>query len=106
MVYYIDASNISTLEIVKYAQKFVKRGIFVGILRNIPNCDVIRWFAVNEFLKKKYNKNMKFHIIPELEFDGKISGREIRKSILGNDMKIPEEVKELFPKTTTKILQK
>lgn len=106
VVDYVDAANVSPSEIIKYSQKFVKQGIFIGIPRNLPNRNVIRWFAVNEFLKKKYHKNMKFHIIPELEFNGKISGREIRKSILENDMTIPEEVKELLPKTTTKILQK
>lgn len=41
---------------------------------------------------------MKLHIIPELEFDGKISGRKIRKSIIDNDMEIPEEIKEFFRK--------
>jgi len=106
VVDYVDAANVSTPEIVKYAQKFVKQGIFVGIPRDLPNRNVIRWFAVNEFLKEKYNRNMKFHIIPELEFNGKISGREIRKSIIENNMEIPEEIKELLPKSTTKILKK
>ncbi|RBQ23336.1 hypothetical protein ALNOE001_08950 [Candidatus Methanobinarius endosymbioticus] len=105
MVDYVDAANVSTPKIIKHSQKFVKQGIFVGIPRNLPNRAVIRWFAVNEFLKKKYNRNMNFHIIPELEFDGKISGREIRKSIIENNMEIPEEVKELLPKTSTKILE-
>jgi cytidyltransferase-like protein len=106
VVDYVDAANVATPEIINYAQKFVKQGIFVGIPRNLPNRNVIRWFAVNEFLKEKYGKNMKFHIIPELEFNGKISGREIRRSIIENDMKISEDIKELLPKTTTKILQK
>lgn len=116
VVDYVDAANVSTPEIVKYAQKFVKQGIFVGIPRSLPNRNVIRWFAVNEFLKEKYGRNMDFHIIPELEINdkeangkesiGKISGREIRKSIIENDMEIPEETKELLPKTTIKILQK
>lgn len=106
VVDYVDAANVSTSEIVKYAQKFVKQGIFVGIPRNLPNRNVIRWFAVNEFLKKKYNRNMKFHIIPELKFNGKISGREIRRSIIENNMEIPEQVKELLPKSTTKILER
>jgi len=106
VVDYVDAANVPMSKILSYAQKFVKQGIFVGIPRNLPNRNVIRWFAVNEFLKKKYNRNMKFHIIPELEFNGKISGREIRRSILENNMEIPEEVKELLPKTTVKILQR
>ena len=106
VVDYVDAANVSTPKIVKYAQKFVKQGIFVGIPRNLPNRNVIRWFAVNEFLKNKYGRNMNFHIIPEMTFNGKISGREIRKSIIENEMEIPEETKELLPKTTVKILQR
>lgn len=106
VVDYVDAANVSTSKIVNYAQKFVKQGIFVGIPRDLPNRNVIRWFAVNEFLKNKYGRNMKFHIIPELEFNGKISGREIRRSIIENDMEIPEETKELLPKSTTKILER
>ena len=103
---YVDAANVKTSKIIKHAHKFVQEGIFVGIPRNLPNRNVIRWFAVNEFLKGKYGKNMQFHIIPELESNGKISGREIRKAILENDMEIPESIKELLPKTTTKILER
>ena len=102
---YVDAANVKTSTIIKHANKFVQKGIFVGIGRNLPNRNVIRWFAVNEFLKGKYGKNMQFHIIPELESDGKISGREIRKSILKNEMEIPESIKELLPKSSTKILE-
>ena len=103
---YVDASNVKTKTIIKHAEKFVQKGIFVGIDRNLPNRNVIRWFAVNEFLKGKYGKNMKFHIIPELESNGKISGREIRRSIIENNMEIPENIKELLPKTTVKILER
>ncbi len=106
VVDYVDAANVSTPKIINYAEKFVKQGIFIGIPRNLPNRNVIRWFAVNEFLKGKYGKNMKFHIIPELENNGKISGREIRKTILENEMEIPENIKDLLPKTTTKILER
>jgi len=101
---YVDAANVKTSKIIKHAEKFVRQGIFVGIDRNLPNRNVIRWFAVNEFLKEKYGKNMKFHIIPELEFNGKISGREIRRAILENNMEIPENIKDLLPKTSIKIL--
>ncbi|MDR0900494.1 MAG: cytidyltransferase, partial [Methanobrevibacter sp.] len=107
---YIDAANVSTEKIQQYSEKFVKQGIFVGIPRNLPNRNVIRWFAVNEFLYKKYKRNMKFHIIPELqsieEASEKVSGRYIRRAILENDMKIPEDVKKLLPKSTTKILER
>jgi predicted nucleotidyltransferase len=101
---YVDAANVSVQKIINHSEKLVKQGIFLGIPRNLPNRNVIRWFAVNEFLKGKYGKNMRFHIIPELEFNGKISGREIRKAIIENNMEIPENIKELLPKTTTKIL--
>ncbi|QUH23725.1 nucleotidyltransferase family protein [Methanobacterium alkalithermotolerans] len=106
VVDYVDAANVSTPTIIKHAKKFAKKEIFSGIPRNLPNRNVIRWFAVNEFLYKKYKKKMKFHIIPELEMGGKISGREIRRAIVENDMKIPPEVKSLLPHTTTKILER
>ncbi|MEW6011217.1 MAG: adenylyltransferase/cytidyltransferase family protein [Euryarchaeota archaeon] len=106
VVDYVDAANVSTPTIIKHAKKFAKKEIFSGIPRNLPNRNVIRWFAVNEFLYKKYKKKMKFHIIPELEMGGKISGREIRRAIVENDMKIPPEVKSLLPHNTTKILER
>ncbi|KZX15167.1 hypothetical protein MBFIL_07160 [Methanobrevibacter filiformis] len=106
VVEYVDAANVSTDKIKQYSKRFVKEGIFVGIPRNLPNRNVIRWFAVNDFLYNKYHRKMEFHIIPELEVDGKISGRFIRKSIIENNMEIPEEIKELLPDSTTKILQR
>lgn len=106
VVDYVDAADVSTKKIQKYASSFAKRGIFSGIPRNLPNRNVIRWFAVNDFLYKKYRRKMKFHIIPELKLDGKISGREIRAKIIENNFKIPDDVKEVLPKSTVKILQK
>lgn len=105
VVDYVDAADVSTKKIQKYASSFANRGIFSGIPRSLPNRNVIRWFAVNEFLYKKYKRKMKFHIIPELKQDGKISGREIRAKIIENNFKIPEEVKEVLPKSTIKILE-
>ncbi len=106
VVDYVDAANVSTPKIRKYAASFAKKGIFSGIPRSLPNRNVIRWFAVNDFLYKKYKRKMKFHIIPELQMDGKISGREIRAKIIENNFKIPEDVKEVLPDSTVKILQK
>lgn len=106
VVDYVDAADVSTKKIQRYASSFAKQGIFSGIPRNLPNRNVIRWFAVNEFLYKKYKRKMKFHIIPELKLDGKISGREIRAEIIENNFKIPDEVKESLPKSTVQILKK
>jgi len=103
---YVDAADVSPARIKKYASSFAKRGIFSGIPRNLPNRNVIRWFAVNDFLYKKYKRKLKFHIIDELKIDGKISGRDIRKKIIENNFKIPEDVKELLPNSTIKILKK
>ncbi|MGZ7159572.1 MAG: cytidyltransferase [Methanobacterium sp.] len=103
---YVDAADVSTNKIQKYASSFAKRGIFMGIPRNLPNRNVIRWFAVNDFLFKKYRRKMKFHIIPELRSDGKISGREIRAKIMENNFEIPEDVQEVLPKSTRKILER
>ncbi len=106
VVDYVDAADVSTKKIQKYASSFAKRGIFSGIPRNLPNRNVIRWFAVNDFLYKKYKRKMNFHIIPELKMDRKISGREIRAKIIENNFKIPGDVKEVLPDSTVKILQK
>jgi len=106
VVDYVDAADVSTKKIQKYASSFAKRGIFSGIPRNLPNRNVIRWFAVNEFLYKKYKRKMKFHIIPELKMGGKISGREIRAKIIENNFKIPDEVKKVLPESTVEILEK
>jgi len=107
VVDYVDAADVSTARIKKYASSFANKGIFSGIPRSLPNRNVIRWFAVNEFLHKKYGKKLKFHIIPEHKINGeKISGRLIRREILENNMKIPESVEKLLPDTTVKILEK
>ncbi|UTB33493.1 MAG: nucleotidyltransferase family protein [Methanobacterium sp. ERen5] len=107
VVDYVDAADVSTSKIKKYASGFASKGIFSGIPRTLPNRNVIRWFAVNEFLKKKYGKNLKFHIIPEHKIKGdKISGRMIRREILENNMKIPEAIQKLLPDSTVRILEK
>ena len=108
VVDYVDATgvNVSIPMIIKQAKKFAQKGIFSGIPRHLPNRNVIRWFAVNEFLYNKYQRKMKFHIIEEVSMGGKVSGREIRKSIIENDMEIPESAKEVLPKTSVKILER
>ncbi len=106
VVDYVDAADVSTARIKNYSSNFVKKGIFSGIPRNLPNRNVIRWFAVNEFLYKKYNRKLKFHIIPEHKIAGeKISGRIIRREILENNMEIPENVERLLPDSTVHILE-
>ncbi|AXV38052.1 MAG: cytidyltransferase [Methanobacterium sp. BRmetb2] len=105
VVDYVDAADVSTTKIHKYASSFASKGIFSGIPRNLPNRNVIRWFAVNEFLKGKYKRKMKFHIIPEEKMDGKISGREIRKQIIENNFRIPDDVKKVLPDSTIEILE-
>ena len=106
VVDYVDAADVSTARIKKYASSFAKKRIFSGIPRNLPNRNVIRWFAVNEFLYTKYKRNLKFHIIPEYKIAGeKISGREIRREIVENNMEIPESVVRLLPDPTVRILE-
>lgn len=106
VVDYVDAADVSTARIRKYSSNFAKKGIFSGIPRNLPNRNVIRWFAVNEFLYKKYKRKLKFHIIPEHKVGGeKISGRQIRREILENNMVIPKNIKKLLPNSTIKIIE-
>ena len=106
VVDYVDAADVSTARIKKYSSNFAKKEIFSGIPRNLPNRNVIRWFAVNEFLYKKYQRKLKFHIIPEHKIGGeKISGRVIRREILENNMEILENVERLLPDSTVRILE-
>ncbi len=106
VVDYVDAADVSASKIEKLSADFVKKSIFSGIPRNLPNRNVIRWFAVNEFLYRKYKRKMKFHIIPEYKMNGeKISGRHIRQEILKNNLKISKNVKKLLPDSTTEILE-
>ncbi|NLU04092.1 MAG: adenylyltransferase/cytidyltransferase family protein, partial [Methanothermobacter sp.] len=58
VVDYVDAANVSTDLIIRKAREFASRGIFSGIPRELPNRNVIRWFAVNEFLYGKYGRKM------------------------------------------------
>lgn len=106
VVDYVSAANVSPAKIQGYASQFVKRGIFSGIPRNLPNRNVIRWFAVNEFLYKKYHRKLHFHIIPEYQVHGeKISGRIIRHEIIENNLEIPESIARLLPDSTVHILE-
>jgi predicted nucleotidyltransferase len=102
---YVDAADASPSIIKKHAISFVKKGIFSGIPRNLPNRNVIRWFAVNEFFYQQLKRNMTFHFIPEYEFEGeKVSGRGIRQEIIKNNFKIAKRAAKLLPETTIRIL--
>ena len=103
---YITAADISLDEVKNYAKKFVNEGNFLGIPQDFPNRNVIRWYAINNFLGETGGKNLEFHLINEVTNPRKISGRFIRKSILENDMVIPKETKKLLPKTTIEILER
>ncbi len=103
---YVDAADGSAGQIKKYASRFVKRGIFSGIPRNLPNRNVIRWYAVNEYLGGVLGSKMEFHFIPESRVgDEKISGRIIRREIIENNMELPYSVQKLLPDSTISILE-
>jgi cytidyltransferase-like protein len=102
---YVDATDASPSIIKKHASPFVKKGIFSGIPRNLPNRNVIRWYAVNKFLYQHFKRDMIFHFIPEYKFRGeKVSGRKIRQEIIENKLKIPESAAKLLPESTIRIL--
>ncbi len=103
---YITAANISLEEIKDYAQKFIDEGSFLGMGKDFPNRNEIRWYAINEFLSRKYGKKINYHVIPEIRTPEKISGRQIRKSIIENDLIIPNKIRKLLPKTTIEILER
>lgn len=99
---YITAANISLDEIAGKADRFVRQGNFVGMPRNYPNRNEIRWYAVNEFLGSKLD----FHVIPEVSKGGKVSGRLIRQSILENDLRLTGSVREVLPRITAEVLER
>lgn len=99
---YITAANISIDDIAKKAEKFIDEGKFVGMPQNYPNRNEIRWYAINRFLGSKLD----FHVIREVNDNGKISGRAIRQAILENGLTIPKEVRKVIPKTTAEILER
>lgn len=103
---YITAADISLDEIKNYAQKFIDQGIFIGMPQDFPNRNVIRWYAINEFLSSKYENKINFHLIPEVNSPRKISGRFIRKDILNNNLEISDQSKKLLPKSTIEILER
>ncbi|MDO5848378.1 MAG: cytidyltransferase [Methanobrevibacter sp.] len=99
---YITAANIPLEEIAKKADKFVKQGNFVGMPKNYPNRNEIRWYAINEFLGSKLD----FHVIKEVSKGGKVSGRAIRQSILENDLRLTGKVRSVIPKITAEVLER
>lgn len=103
---YVDAAEVTGSMIKKYSSNFIKKQIFTGIPRSLPNRNVIRWYAVNEFLGSVLGNKMRFHFIPEYKIGSeKISGRLIRQAIMKNNLKIPDKVKEQLPPYTIRILE-
>ena len=103
---YITAADISLDEVKGYAERFIQEGSFLGMPQDFPNRNVIRWYAINEFLSKKFNRKIDFHLIPEVTNPTKISGRFIRKEILKNNLVIMDDIKELLPETSIEILER
>ena len=98
---YITSASISLKEIKDKAQKFIDEGNFVGMPKNYPNRNEIRWYALNEFL----GSSLDFHVVKELNKE-KYSGRLIRQSIIDNNMEIPESCRKVLPETTIDILKR
>ena len=103
---YITAADISLDEVKKYAERFIQEGSFLGMPQDFPNRNVIRWYAINEFLSKRFDRKIDFHLIPEVTNPKKISGRFIRKDILKNDLVITKDIRELLPETSIEILER
>lgn len=99
---YITAASISLDEIAKKADKFIKQGNFVGMPKNYPNRNEIRWYAINEFLGSKVD----FHVIKEVSKGGKVSGRLIRQSIIDSGMRLDGKVRSVLPKATAEVLER
>lgn len=99
---YITAANISLEEIAQKAERFIRQGNFVGMPKNYPNRNEIRWYAINEFLGSKVD----FHVIKEVSKGGKVSGRLIRQSIIDNGMRLDGQVRSVLPKVTAEVLER
>lgn len=99
---YITSAKIPLNEIQKKASEFIKQGNFLGMPRDYPNRNEIRWYGFNAFLGEK----LRYHVTEEVTKNGKVSGRLIRQSILENDFRISDEVSNLLPESTVSILEK
>ena len=74
---YITAADINLDEVKKYAERFIQEGIFLGMPQDFPNRNVIRWYAINEFLSKRFDRKIDF---PETTIE--ILEREIEKGTI------------------------
>lgn len=99
---YITSAKIPLEEIQQKASKFIKQGNFLGMPRDYPNRNEIRWYGFNAFLGEK----LKYHVVKEVAKNGKVSGRLIRQNILENDFEITDEVSNVLPESTVSILEK
>ena len=99
---YITSAKIPLKDIQQKASKFIKQGNFLGMPRDYPNRNEIRWYGFNAFLGEK----LKYHVVEEVAKNGKVSGRLIRQSILENDFEISDDVANVLPESTISILEK
>ena len=62
---YITAADISLNEVKKYAERFIQEGSFLGMPQDFPNRNVIRWYAINEFLSKRFDRKIDLRFLED-----------------------------------------
>lgn len=100
------ASHLPREEIFRLARKFAEKEMLMGIPRDWPDRNLIRWIAANELYGLKHKKKMDYHITPTYKIDNEtVSGRYIRKAILENG-RITAPVRHLIPSQTEKVIER
>jgi len=100
------ASFLPKEEIFKLAWKFAEKEMLMGIPREWPDRNLIRWIAANDLYGMKHKNKMGYHITPTYKIDNEtVSGRYIRRVILQRD-RITAPVRHLIPPQTEKIIER
>ncbi|MHC1605589.1 MAG: nucleotidyl transferase family protein [Candidatus Methanofastidiosia archaeon] len=104
----VDAatSHLPFEKIVEVSKEFARKEMLMGIPRDWPDRNLIRWVAANEIYANKHKKRMNYHLIPTYKIDNEtVSGRYIRKSILEKG-KLIAPVRHLLPKESQTIIER
>lgn len=101
-----EASHLPIDEIFRLARVFAEKEMLMGIPRDWPDRNLIRWIAANELYGMKKKKKMGYHVTPTYKIDNEtVSGRYIRRAILENG-RITAPVRHLIPSQSEKIIER
>jgi len=101
-----EASHLPKEEIFRLASMFAEKEMLMGIPREWPDRNLIRWIAANDLYGMRHKRKMDYHITPTYKIDNEtVSGRYIRKAILESG-RITAPVRHLIPSQTEKIIER